>query len=41
MTFVNFLYFVAGAWLGWFLGPAVADLIPKIFREIRETRWRK
>jgi hypothetical protein len=41
MTFVNFLYLAVGCWLGWFLGPAVADIIPKIIREIRETRWRQ
>jgi hypothetical protein len=41
MTFVNFVYFAVGCWAGWFLGPAVADFIPKLIREIRETRWRK
>jgi hypothetical protein len=41
MTFVNFLYFAVGCWLGWFLGPAVADIISNLIREIREIRWRR
>jgi hypothetical protein len=41
MTFVNLLYFAVGCWLGWFLGPAVADIIPKVIREIREIRRRR
>ena len=38
MTFVNFVYFAVGCWAGWLLGPAIADIVPKLIREIRETR---
>lgn len=41
MTFNEFLYLVGGFWLGWFIGQPIIDFIPKLIREIRETRWRQ
>lgn len=35
MTLTQFLIFVAGFWLGWFIGPPVIDGLIRIFQEIK------
>ena len=41
MNFGEFVYFACGFWMGWLIGEPIIRSIPKIIREIRETRWRQ